>query len=421
TSSFAIGTRFVALEAADTKTRASGLVTVEAKSGRVQGIGAPDLAADGQGIDLAAAFGDELVLTRRTTLYRMVLVPWGTALDRLRAAKRGGGDLAPILGRLARFGAAARALADALGERLPDGPVLETPSRPVDETTRTPDMTPPVETASTLAPASTLSSQDAALVAALREAWLGGDAKGTLEGMLALVDQATPPRRPALLEAFADLILDLVLAPGVVPRGEAAEALVALARAAESRGPGPQPAPANPAASPAGATILAATMALVDEPLAGADLLARAGNDPMTLAARDELARRALYFLHKSAGPLKSDTSRQMLVGGLRFFRHLEDLAGTHAAEVQALLDTAGSDAAAARRLDALLTTLEGPSAAKKGTGPALCRVACEVVRNRCNLGTAATRPCEERCGKSGAVRFSAAGRPGPDASWLCR
>jgi len=432
TSTFVIGARLVALESADARSRASGLVTVDATSGRVQGIGAPDLALPSdaadpkastrQGIDLAAAFGDELVLARRSTLYRVVLVPWNTALERLRSAKDGGGDLRPLLGRLARFGAAARALADAVGESLPGGPVPEPgPStRPPDATngpTAASANSPP-STASTTgaaaAPTATLAAADLALIDALREAWRGGDAKGALEGMLALVDQAPAARRGPLLDAFADLVLDLVLAPGLAPRGDAAESLVALGRALES-------AARTSSVSRRSAVIFAATMALIDEPLAGADLLVQVAPDPMTSAARGELARRALFQLHRSAGPLKTDTSRQMLVGGLRFFRHLDELAAAHAAEVQALLDTAATDPGAARRLDSLLTTLEGPSASRKGSGPALCRVACEVVRDRCDLGDTPTRPCEERCGKGGAVRFSPAARPGADGSWLCR
>jgi len=270
-----------------------------------------------------------------------------------------------------------------------------------------------------LAPATPMSggltAEDQALLAALRESWFTGGPSELLEALPELVQQAPErsERRLALLDAFARLALDLVLAPGMAPRGEASESLVTLARALERE---------DSARLPNGSAvaIYAALMALVDEPLVGADLLMKAGDLPGVAAARLELSRRALYLLRKSAGPLKTDTSRQMLVSGLRFFRHLGEVLGMEARAVSDLLDgVAGQDGDAMRALEATLRQAEGSRAAQKGAGPALCQLACAAAATLC-ADEGPVTACQGRCIRTGAVRFSQATRPTPDPRWYC-
>lgn len=394
TRTFAIGGRLALVDLGDAKSKSQALATLDA-AGRLHGIGAPEL---GQGsIDRALAVGEELILTRGKQLFRMVLVPWADAVTKLRAAKGQGADISPFLQRLNRFGPAAKALSEAVrGRDVPES---------------NPDPIPPSDSR-----APVLAPEDAALVTALRESWFTNPVD-TLQGMTALVEQAPEksPRRQALLDAFATLLLDLVLAPGVVPRGEdTAASLTALARSfeyeAQTRPPGRT-----------AAAVYAALMALTDEALAGADLLSRMSADPLLGEARLELSRRALYLLRKSAGPLKTDTSRSMLVSALRFFRHLEALVGSELANVTALLDqVAANDPDATRTLEATLARAEGPNAARKGTGPALCQLACESAVSVCGEGAEGVLACQARCEKTGAVRLSAAARPTVDPHWYC-
>lgn len=397
TRTLVVGGRLALVDLGDAKAKTQALATIDA-DGRLHGLGAPELGAGS--IDRALAFGDELILTRGRQLFRMVLVPWADAVTKLRAARTSGADISPFLQRLTRFGAPAKALSDAVrgGDRTAPEPIPE----------------PPPSDSSAPAP---LSPEDAALVTALRESWFTNPID-TLQGMQALVEQAPErsPRRHAVLEAFATLLLDLVLAPGVIPRGEdSAPTLSSLARSfdweAQTRPP-----------SRASAAIYAAAMALTDEALAGADMLSRAGADPLLNDARLELARRALYLLRKSAGPLRTDTSRQMLVSALRFFRHLEALVGAELATVTELLDrVAAQDPDATRSLEAALVRAEGPGAAKKGAGPALCQLACEATLAVCGEGfSGALVGCQARCEKSGAVRFSALTRATSDPRWFC-
>jgi len=399
TRSFAAGGRLTLVDLGDAKTKTQALATLDA-SGMLHGFGAPEL---GPGtLDRALAIGDELILTRGKQLFRMVLVPWADAVTKLRAARGQGADVSPFLQRLARFGAPAKALSDAV--RGSGGNVTPAPEPPPSDSSGPVPLTP----------------EDAALVTALREAWLASSANptDTLQGMLALVEEAPErsARRHALLEAFSTLLLDLVLAPGVVARGEEiAPTLSALARTFEWEAQTRPP-------SRAAVAIYAALMALIDESLAGADVLSRASGDSLVNEARLELARRALYTLHKSAGPLKTDTSRSMLVSGLRFFRHLELLVGSDFAAVNELLDkVAAQDGDATRALEAVLVQAEGPNASRKGAGPALCQLACEATLAVCGEGVAgAVVGCQARCEKSGAVRFSALARASIDQRWFC-
>jgi hypothetical protein len=168
--------------------------------------------------------------------------------------------------------------------------------------------------------------------------------------------------------------------------------------------------------------IMAAVMALIDVPLAGADALARAEDDSVLIEARLELARRALYLLHKSAGPLKTDTSRQMLVSALRLFRHLPSLAGSDIATVNRLVDqVADNDPSATRMLETALAKAEGARASRRGAGSALCQLACEATLSICGDGAAGeVLGCQSRCMKTGAVRLSQSGRPTSDPRWFC-
>ena len=376
----------------------SGASAVTVQRSGLHGFGAPDLTG---AVVHAALVNDDLVLVTRgkagDRVERLVLVAWSVALERLRAAFRRGADLAPLVGRLSRF----YPVEAALGED--------------------------VKLAGRSDSVAALSEQDLALVAALRDAWRGGDPAGTLDGMRALVEQQPErsERRLAMLNAFAVLVLDLVLAPGAATREDVAERLVGLARLAESEAQrchkgGCEVAPTTLA-------IYAAAMALIDEPLAGADLLqlgpgaARGPDAGLADGARKELARRALHLLRRSAGTLRSDTSRQMLVSGLRFFRHFDDVMGESVARAAELLDLAGHDADAARELEGLLISAEGPPAAKRGAGPGLCQLACEAAEAACGEVRGRITACQQRCEKTGAVRFSPAGRVGADPRWFCR
>ncbi len=398
TRTFAVGGRLALIDLGDARARSQAIATLDAAGG-LHGFGALEL---GQGtIDRVLAFGDELILTRGKQLFRMVLVPWADAVNKLRAARAQGTDVSPFLQRLMRFGAPAKALSEAVrgvgGDRTLPEPSPEPP--------------PPSDSSAPLSP------EDAALVGALREAWFSNPID-TLQGMTALVEQAPErsPRRHAVLAAFSILLLDLVLAPGVVPRGEdSAPSLVSLARSFEWEAQARPPTRAT-------AAIYAALMALADEPLAGADVLSRASSDSLSSDARLELSRRALYLLRKSAGPLKTDNSRQMLVSALRFFRHLEALVGSEMAAITALLDrVAAHDLDATHSLEAALVRAEGPGATKKGAGPGLCQLACEATLAVCGEGfSGAVIGCQARCEKTGAVRFSALGRATSDARWFC-
>lgn len=382
------------------------------QAGRLHGIGAPEL---GQGsIDRALAVGGELLLTRGKSIFRLALVPWGDAVAKLKAARQAGSDVGPYLERLAAFGPPAKSLAEAVGTVKRDP---RAPDAKVDPKTN-PGPEAPIEWVDMPRSITPLSPADAALVQALREAWIAGPGDA-LQGMNDLVAQAPEKsaRRLALLEAFAPLLLEMVLAPGGLPPGEeAATHLVALARALEWESQSRQPNVHTLA-------VYATVMALADEALAGADVLSRS-TDGRVAEARLELARRALHLLHKSAGTLKTETSRQMLVSGLRFFRHLEALFGAELASVNALLDrVANKDVSAVRPLEAALLAVEGPMAARRGPGPALCRRACETALAMCGaeVGGSAAQ-CQARCDKSGAVRFGNTARPvSSDPLWFCR
>jgi hypothetical protein len=164
-------------------------------------------------------------------------------------------------------------------------------------------------------------------------------------------------------------------------------------------------------------------MALTDAALVGADTLAGVEADPIVGEAHRELAQRALYQLHKSAGPLRTDNSRQMLVAGLRLFKHLEALAGAELAGFHELLDRVTAlDDEAMRSLESALARIEGPRAARKGGGAAHCQLACEATLTLCQEAVVApVLACQDRCLKSGAVRFSSIARPTSDPRWYCR
>lgn len=394
---FVAGGRLALLEPGEARNKVSAIATLTPADGRLHGIGTPELGAGPP--ERALMVADDLVLVRGRSVFRLVLVPWADAVTRVRAAREKGADIQPFVQRLMRFGAAGKAFSDAVRGGTAD---------PL-----TPTSAPP--TGGSAPPAGALGEEDRALIAALRESWFTGDPSETLLGLRASVEQ-TPERserRMALLDATAQLLLDLVLAPGLPPRGEGAENLVALARAfereAEVRPPDRRTA-----------AIYAAVMALLDDSMTGADVLVRAGSDPGVPEARLELSRRALYLLRKSAGPLKTETSRQMLVSGLRFFKHLEELTGAAFANVSALLDQVGRDEGTANTLQALLIDLEGARAARRGAGPSLCQLACEAAAATCDAQARLTT-CQERCGKTGAVRFTALSRPTTDPRWYCR
>ena len=398
TRTFAVGARLVMVDLGDSKTKTQAIVTLEGASGRLHGIGIPEL-GDGT-IDRGIAVGDEIILTRGKALFRMVLVPWASAVDKLRAARAQGTDIQSYLQRHLRFGAAGKALSDAVrmggDKRDPPSDTKGGPSAPAGE--------------------AKLSPEDAALVKALRDSWLASSPNEALLGMVALVDQAPErsARRQALLNAFSTLLLDLVLAPGVVPRGD--DVVVSLTSLVRSFDWEAQASPPSRTA----VSIYGALMALVDEPLAGADMLApHIGSDALLTEARLELARRALFLSRKSAGALRTDTSRQMLVSALRLFKHFEALVGSQFAALSASFDRVVSgDVDATRVLESTLVEVEGPFASRKGAGPATCQLACEATANLCGGG--AVDACQSRCVKTGAVRLSAQTRPTPDPQWYC-
>lgn len=351
--------------------------------------GAPELAYP---VVVATMVDQDLVLVTRAPnkpdrIERLSLVDWAVALDRLRAAHKRGADITALVTRLGRF----YPLQDALGD------AVAVPRQ------------------------GELSSADKSLLAALRDAWRSGDAKGALDGLRELIEREPErsERRLSLIQATAELTLDMVLGAGGNVKLDVAERLVGLARIAESETQ--RCAKADCEVKSTSIALLAAAMGLVDEPLAGADLLARAPATTLSTNARLELARRALHLLRKSAGNLRTDTSRQMLVSGLRFFLHFDQVMGESAAEASTLLDQASHDTSNAQKLDALLNTAEGPAAKKKALGPALCQLACEAAQSICGETRARLTACQDRCTKTGAVRFSTAARPTADPQWYCR
>ncbi len=400
TRSFVAGRRVALIDHGDSRGRnkAHAIVTVDAVSGRLHGLGAHDLGS-GQ-LDRAVALGEDLVLTRGRTIFRLVLVPWRDAVAKLRETRAQGVEIQPWLQRFARFGTVSRALNDGLrGGASNDrpGPATSLPG------------------GDAFAP---LSPEDERLVAALREAWLAKPSDG-IAGLVGLLEQAPErsERRHTLLAAFSGLILELVLAPGLLPRGEDVDSnLVAMARMLERES-------AERAPDRHVAAIYGAVMALLDEALTGADLLARVTPDQVVSEARLELARRSLHLLRKSAGTLRTETSRQTLVSALRLFPHLDALFGPEATTVGALLDrVAAHDIDATRELDALIAETHGLRAQKKGAGPALCQLACEATLAFCGDAKAGdVIACQTRCTKTGAVRFSSGARPSVDPRWLCR
>lgn len=412
TRTFVADGRVIVVDLGDPPRRSSSghaVATLTATTGKLEGIGAHDL---GEGdIDRVVAFDDELILTRGRTIMRLVLVPWHDAIMRLRATRDKGTNIRPWLQNFSRFGAPARALAAAVRASSPPKPPGTGPTTPEKVTTE-----PSADDRPALPPTE-LSAEDAALVAELRKAWTNPE--DALLGMLALLDQAPEgsPRRMALLDAFAEIVLDQVLAPGVLPRGEdVATALLGLTRMLESEAEVHRPRRATVA-------IMATVTALIDVPLAGADVLARAADDNVLVEARLELARRALYLLHTSAGPLRTDTSRQMLVSALRLFGHLSGLVGSDIVSINRLIDqVAANDPGATRMLDSALTKAEGADASRRGAKPALCQLACEAALDVCGEGVSGNVvACQSRCARTGAVRFSNASRPSADPRWFCR
>ncbi len=405
TRTFAVGAKLALIDLGDSRTKTQAIVTLEGVSGRLHGIGIPEL-GDGT-IDRALAVGEEIILTRGKTLFRMVLVPWASAIEKLRAARAQGTDIQSYLQRHLRFGPAGKALSDAV--RLGD-------KRDPPPDSKTGPKTGP-ESGPTVAQGDgKLTPEDAALIKALRDAWLASSPNEALKGMVALVEQAPErsARRQALLNAFSTLLLDLVLAPGVVPRGD--DVVVSLTSLARSFDWEAQASPPSRAT----VSIFGALMALVDEPLAGADLVApHIGSDGLLTEARLELARRALFLSRKSAGALRTDTSRQMLVSALRLLKHFEALVGSQFAALSASFDRVVSgDLDATRVLESALIEAEGPFASRKGAGPAMCQLACEATASVCGGG--AVDACQSRCVKTGAVRLSAQTRPTPDPQWYC-
>jgi len=394
---FAAADRLVLVEPGESRAKVSALATLEAASGRLHGIGTPELGAGPP--ERALRVGDDLVLVRGRSVFRLVLVPWSDAISRVRAARDKGADIQPFLQRLMRFGAAGKAFSDAVR-----GGASETGG---------PSSAPP--TGGSAPPAGTLGDDDRTLIAALRASWFDGDPDETLLGLQASLAQIPErsERRMAVLDATALLLLDLVLAPGFVPRADGAEALIGLARAFERESEARAPDRRT-------AAIYAAIMALIDDGMTGADVLARAGSDAGVPEARLELSRRALHLLRKSAGPLKTETSRQMLVSGLRFFKHLEELTGSAFASVSALLDQVAQDEGAAHTLQALLIEVEGARATRRGAGPSTCQLACEAAAANCDAASRLAI-CQDRCARTGAVRFTALSRPTTDPRWYCR
>ncbi len=378
---FAVGERAVIIEG-------DALVTLGADS-EVEGFGAPALGA--VPVSAVAAVGSaraDLLIARGERVAHAVLVPLAKAREGLSRAVIAGGDPGPLLGRLARFGAWLVPLQSAM-PAMRDAPVL--------------------------------AADQQALNASFRKAWLAGDAEGVLDGASELIERlgeapAERPKRVALMDGLALLMLDLVVAPGARPRTETArEAMVGLARAYAQSGDDVGRVPA---------AIWAAVAVLADDPLSAAEVLGRfarsptAGTDPIVREAEAELVKRALFLVRTSAGPLKSETSRQMLVGALRYFRAFDAALGTDAEHARALFDGAEADPDIARELSDLLERAEGLAAARKGLGPALCGLVCEAAHAVCGGGEEGA--CAARCLQQGGARFVAGARPGGDARWFC-
>jgi len=385
---FASGDRLIAV---DTNSGPDGvaLATINAASGNVGGIGTATLAGSGP-IDDAAFVGDALVLARGKTLARLVHLPAAEVRARLRRGAAAGGDIAPVLRRLSRFGALADGLAD-------------------------PDVALPADEPSE-APAPVLEPADLAVLRAFAETY-PGDVDGTLEGMQDLVDRSEvgSPRRAALLDGIARIMLAEVLATGTLPRKDDARgALVGLARSFEPLASSGRRLPS---------ALWAAIVAKLDEPLVGADILVRTKGTPLFDAAYVESARRSLRAIRTSAGALATTTQRSMLISGLRFFRHLEVVLGEQHDRAQQLMDSAEGSSESARELANLLIAAEGDAArSKSALGPATCALACDAVGRLC--GDTDVDACVTRCQKSAVVRLSERARPSSSddrARWFCR
>ncbi|MFO0750705.1 MAG: hypothetical protein U1F43_34305 [Myxococcota bacterium] len=215
------------------------------------------------------------------------------------------------------------------------------------------------------------------------------------------------------------LALGEVLATGAVPRDDDAKsALVGLARSFD--------AAAKPGTTSAIA-LWGALAARLDEPLLAADVLAHARSaataDPLVEPAYLEVARRATRQIRVSAGALATSTQRDMLVAGLRFFRHLDAVLGPSSDRAAELMDQAGASPAAARELAQLLAANEGSAASQKSAlGPATCELACDAAARLCP--NEVDRPtCQVRCARTGVVRFVDRARPLASEAretWFC-
>jgi hypothetical protein len=387
---FAVDGRLVVVERA--AKGGGALASIEA--GRVSGVGA---GAWGEVMGVASV-GEQLVLVARdadgAVLHRLGFVSWGEAISKLRAARAAGQDVDEVVTRLARVAPVKEALGDA-SQEVPEVPEAEPP-----------------ESAQ-----GGIAAEDIALVGALREAWRRGEAVESLEAMQTLVEQASGERRRTLLGAFAELVLDLVLAPAARLKPDGVLALTALARYAETE------TRTKPLSRPV-LGLYAAAAAILDEPLVGADLLEASmqPEDALISQSRLELARRALHLLRMSAGPLKTDTSREMLVAGLRFFKHLDAVVGEYASEVRAKLEEASISSDATRELVTHLIRAEGDTARLKRPQVATCQLACEATLVVCGDGAVGrVEACRSRCMSQGAVRFSSASRPTEDSRWFCQ
>ncbi|MCC6622889.1 MAG: PQQ-like beta-propeller repeat protein [Deltaproteobacteria bacterium] len=357
----------------------AGLVTLSLTDGAVHGIGSlPAPAARAEGGVVAARAGDMLIVGQGRELHRLAWLGADEVRARLARGAAAGQDPTPILRRLARFGALAEGLAEA------PGPREERPEpRPAP-------------------PTSTLDATDAQTLDAFAATW-ATDTAGTIEGLRDLIDRADPLRRAGVLEGSARLVLAQVLATGQLPRSEEARSgLVALARAFE---------PSASSQTRASAALWAALMQRLDEPLAAADILGRARGEPALDRAYGEAAQRAVRGIRTSAGALTTTTQREMLVAGLRFFRHLEVVLGPSADRAAELMDLAAGSPAAGKELAALVAASEGAAAARAGIGPELCALACEAAAATCPIAVDVAR-CAARCVKSQAVRFTERARP---------
>jgi hypothetical protein len=131
--------------------------------------------------------------------------------------------------------------------------------------------------------------------------------------------------------------------------------------------------------------------------------------------------------IRTSAGALATQTQREMLVAGLRFFRHLEVVLGADADRAAELMDVAAGSPAAGKELAALLKAAEGIDAGGKGLGAASCELACDAAASLCpsevDVGACAAR-CIARGGAgAGTVRFHGRAKSASSASgalWYC-